>query len=86
VQFWGETEEEYMRHDWSKVYFTGSTNRTIVSKCVVGGRPVRTLYLHKPDGRRLLAEALAAQIETILADETRLMCTEAADNTTKGMR
>jgi hypothetical protein len=37
-------------------------------------------HLHKSDGRRLLAEALAAQVETILADETRLMCAEAAVN------
>ena len=44
-------------------------------------------HLHKSDGRRLLAEALAAQVETILADETRLMCAEAAvDNNTHECR
>jgi len=42
------------------------------------GRRSASPILHKSDGRRLLAEALAAQVETILADETRLMCAEAA--------
>ena len=35
-------------------------------------------HLHKADGGRLFAEALAAQVETILADETGLMSAEAA--------
>jgi len=34
--------------------------------------------LHKADGGRLFTEALAAQVETILADETGLMSAEAA--------
>lgn len=34
--------------------------------------------LYKADGSRLFAEALAAQVETILADETGLVSAEAA--------
>jgi hypothetical protein len=37
-------------------------------------------YLHKPNGSRLLAEALTAQVEAILADETRLVRAEATAN------
>jgi hypothetical protein len=37
-------------------------------------------YLHKPNGSRLLAETLTAQIEAVLADETRLVCAEATAN------
>ena len=37
-------------------------------------------YLHKPNGSRLLSETLTAQIEAILADETRLVCAEATAN------
>jgi len=33
--------------------------------------------LHKPNGRSLFAEALTAQVETILADETRLVSAKA---------
>jgi hypothetical protein len=34
-------------------------------------------YLHKPDGSRLLTEALATQVEAILTNETRLVRAEA---------
>jgi len=37
-------------------------------------------YLHESNGRRFLAEALAAQVEAIFTNETRLVGAEAAAN------
>lgn len=48
------------------------------SKEYVGSESINCTHLEETDGRRLLAEALTAQVKTVLANETGLVSAEAA--------
>ncbi len=65
------------------VRFIGSVNshkHMGMSKAVTRGEQLMGHYLYESNGRRFLAEALAAQVKAIFTNETRLVCAEAAAN------
>ena len=45
---------------------------------VVHASTMQYTHLVEPNGSRLLTEALTAEVEAVLADETSLVCAEAA--------
>jgi len=67
-----------MQHEDEKASITGARNlRKYMSQAIARGRRQTRRYLHKPDRCRLFAEALTTEVKAILADETRLVGTEA---------
>lgn len=65
-----------------KVCFIGSMNphKRILELKSSQRRRLMRHYLHESNGRRFLAEALAAQVEAIFTNETRLVRAETAAN------
>ena len=82
MAFYGVRQKKVcMRCEGGKVCFIGSMNCISTGPRVVAiGWRQMGHYLYKPNGSRLLAETLTAQIEAILANETRLVCAESTAN------
>jgi len=69
------TKSKSLEHTFPMV-FCGVRQK---KKCICDAKEEKSALsvLHKPNGGRLLAETLTAQIEAILANETCLVCAEA---------